>query len=165
MEIYFASGPNTTMIAINVNNWYWENKNNYLWQHYGVFYKKMEYRSWDILVNYKKGINFHEAISFLCLSSYFSDTAPELMIFNLLNYKSIVNLYKFFILVNNNEHIDSKIFFQNLIDIERKKGVVFEFKNSPDVFYVKTAPIKSFLKKNNIDFSKIDMSFLKIKKV
>ena len=29
MEPYLVPGPNPTMIAINVNDWYWENKNNY----------------------------------------------------------------------------------------------------------------------------------------
>jgi len=49
---------------------------------------------------------------------------------------------------------------QNHLDLERKRGFIFEYKNQRDVFFTKTKPILDHMKKNKISLEDIDASLL-----
>lgn len=78
----------------------------------------------------------------------------------LLKYKGIINNYRTLILINTPDYLESRHLIQNHIDLEHKRGFIFEYKNQRDVFFTKTKPILDHMKKNKISLEDIDASLL-----
>lgn len=60
MIAYYAGKPNDLIFALNVNFWATEIKSDWLFSSVGVFYRNLEHSCWDIIINYKKGLNFYD---------------------------------------------------------------------------------------------------------
>lgn len=147
MIAYYAGKPNDLIFALNVNFWATEIKSDWLFSSVGVFYRKLEHSCWD-------------NPPVIHISSFFNPATPEALILELLKYKGIINNYRTLILINTPEYLESRHLIQNHIDLERKRGFIFEYKNQRDVFFTKTKPILDHMKKNKISLEDIDASLL-----